>query len=227
MHRASIECLRMDESTRRQGLRPLLLAGPKAVADAAVYAKVRDQGVAGYVNRKERRMAIRLLDPRDAAAYRQLRLRALEESPTAFSASLADEAGRSMEEIAARVTPAGDGSKCVFGAFVDAQLAGMLTFVRPTRPKLMHCAEFAGMIVAPEFRLRGIGGALVDAGLAHARTSRGVRQVKLTVNAGNVPARSLYESRGFMCFGTEPDAICVDGVYYDEAFYILRLDTAG
>jgi RimJ/RimL family protein N-acetyltransferase len=172
-------------------------------------------------------MTIRLLDPRDAVAYRQLRLHALEESPTAFSASPVDEAGRSMEEIAGRVTPAGDGSKCVFGAFVDERLVGMLTFVRPTRPKLMHCAEFAGMVVAPEFRQQGMGGALVEAGLAHARASGGVRQVKLTVNAGNVPARSLYESRGFTCFGTEPDAICVDGVYYDEAFYILRLDATG
>jgi ribosomal protein S18 acetylase RimI-like enzyme len=160
----------------------------------------------------------------DAQAYQQLRLRALAGSPTAFSASYSDEAGRSMEEIIDRVTPAADGSKCVFGAFVDTRLAGMLTFVRPTRPKLQHCAEFAGMIVAPEFRRQGIGGALVDAGLAHARASGGVRQLKLTVNARNAAAKSLYLSRGFSCYGAEPDAICVDGVYYDEEFYILRLD---
>jgi hypothetical protein len=78
-----------------------------SIADAAVYAKVRDQGVAGYVNRKERGMAIRLPGPRDAAAYRQLRLHALEESPTSFRARLAGEAGRSMEEIAGRVTLGG------------------------------------------------------------------------------------------------------------------------
>ena len=167
-------------------------------------------------------MHIDVLDAQHAAAYQQLRLRALVESPTAFSASYSDEASRTLEETIARVTPAADGSKCVLGAFVDEQLAGMLTFVRPTRPKLQHCAEFAGMMVAPEFRRQGIGAALVEAGLALARAADGVRQLKLTVNARNAAAQGLYVSKGFKRYGVEPDAICVDGVYYDEEFYIIR-----
>ena len=81
------------------------------------------------------------------------------------------------------------------------------------------------MYVAPEFRRRGLGGALVDQALVHARSLPGVRQVKLCVNAANLAARSLYLSRGFVCVGVEPDALCIDGHYYDEEMYVLRLST--
>jgi ribosomal protein S18 acetylase RimI-like enzyme len=168
-------------------------------------------------------MTVRLLTADDALNYQALRLFALEESPEAFSASYSDEAKRSPEELTARVTPASDGSRCVFGAFADDRLAGFLAFIRPERPKLDHWAELAGMYVAPEFRRRGLGGALVDATLAHARAIPGLRQIRLAVNANNLPARSLYQSRGFKCVGAEPEALCVGGRYYDLEVYVLRL----
>jgi hypothetical protein len=92
-------------------------------------------------------MAVRQLTAEDASAYQTLRFRALQESPTAFSASYSEEVGRSASEIARRVTPAPDGLQCVFGAFVDERLAGILAFVRPQRAKLHHCAELFGMPV--------------------------------------------------------------------------------
>jgi ribosomal protein S18 acetylase RimI-like enzyme len=167
---------------------------------------------------------IRQLAAHDAVAYQALRLRGLQESSTAFSSSYEDEAGRSLAEAAERVTPAADGTRCVFGAFVGDELAGILAFIRPQRAKLRHFAELAGMYVAPEFRRRGLGGALVDAALDHARSLPGLRQVKLAVNSSNLVACSLYHSRGFRCVGVEPDAICIDGQYYDDALYFLRLD---
>src|SRR5262249_24184767 len=164
-------------------------------------------------------MIVRQLTPDDAAAYQHLRLQGLRESPTAFSSSYSQEADRSLSEIAVRLTPAADGSRCVFGAFASEKLVGILAFVRPTREKLRHCAELAGMYVAPEFLWRGLGRALVDAALAHARLLPGVRQLKLTVNATSTPARALYRSRGFTRCGVEPEALCVDGRYYDEELY--------
>jgi ribosomal protein S18 acetylase RimI-like enzyme len=168
-------------------------------------------------------MKVRHLTADDAAAYQSLRLRALQESPIAFSSSYAQEAGRPKSEVAARLTPASDGSRCIFGAFAGEQLVGNLTLVRLQGEKLLHCAELVGMYVAPEFRRRGFGRVLVDAALAHARSLPGMRQLRLTVNATNAAARSLYQTTGFDCFGVEPEAICVDGHYYNEEFYILRL----
>jgi ribosomal protein S18 acetylase RimI-like enzyme len=120
------------------------------------------------------------------------------------------------------VTPAADGSFCVFGAFASEQLVGILAFIRQPREKMRHCAELCGMYIIPEFRRCGRGGALLDAALAHAHSLSGVRQLKLTVAAINQAARSLYQSRGFICVGIEPDAVCVDGRYYDDELYVLR-----
>jgi RimJ/RimL family protein N-acetyltransferase len=121
------------------------------------------------------------------------------------------------------VAPAPDGSRCTFGAFVGDQLAGILAFIRPPRAKLLHCAELAGMYVAPKFRRHGLGRALVDAAITHARSLPGLRQLKLTANATNLAARALYQSRGFACVGVDPEALCVDGRYYDEELYVLRV----
>lgn len=167
-------------------------------------------------------LLIRSLDVQDAAAYQALRLRALRTSPTAFSSSYADEAERSIAEIVPRVRPAADGSRCLFGALVEEELAGFVAFLGPERAKLSHCAEVAGMYVAEGFRQHGIGGALLQALVTHAK-ALGVRQLKLGVNQSNAAARRLYESAGFACFGSEPDALCVDGIYYDEMHYGLRL----
>jgi len=164
-----------------------------------------------------------MLGPADAPAYQALRLRGLRDSPTAFSSSYEEEMGRSAAEVVARVTPAADGSKCVFGALVDGTVGGIAGFMRPLRPKLLHTSELVGMYVAPEQRRRRLGRALVDAVVAHARAQSGVEQIKLGVNATNEPAKGLYRACGFVRYGVEPNAICVDGVYYDEELYVLRL----
>ena len=170
-------------------------------------------------------MTIRQLTAYDAPAYQALRLRGLRESPTAFGASYSDEEGRALPEVATRITPAPDGAQCVFGSFAGELLVGILAFIRPTREKLRHCAEICGMYVAPEFRRSGHGAALLDAALAHARSLSSIRQLKLTVTATNMPARALYQSRGFVCVGVEPDALFVDGDYFDDELYVLRLPT--
>jgi ribosomal protein S18 acetylase RimI-like enzyme len=166
---------------------------------------------------------IRVLGVADAQRCQALRLRALRESPTAFSSSYEEEVGRTEAEMIARVTPAEDGSRRTFGAFVDGALGGIATFVRPMRPKLLHTSELVGMYVAPEHRRQRCGRALVEAVVAHARAQSGVVQIKLGVTATNEPAKGLYRACGFVRYGVEPNAIRVDGVYYDEELYALRL----
>jgi ribosomal protein S18 acetylase RimI-like enzyme len=138
--------------------------------------------------------AIRVLGPPDAQACQALRLRALHESPTAFSSSYEEEVDRSAADIVARATPAADGSRCPFGAFVDGALVGIVTFVRPMQQKLEHTSELVGMYVAPEHRRRRLGRALVDAVVTHARAQVGVEQIKLGVNATNERAKGLYRT---------------------------------
>ncbi|MFC5581723.1 GNAT family N-acetyltransferase [Rhodanobacter terrae] len=172
-------------------------------------------------------MQVRPLDPTDAGAYQELRLLALQESPTAFSASHADEAGRSMGEVASRMAPAADGSIRMLGIFERGELAGFVAVIHPQREKLRHAVELAGLYVAPAFRRRGFGRALLAAAVALARSIAGVRQIRLGVNVANTGARALYRSVGFASCGVEPGALQVDGVFYGEERYVLRLESAG
>lgn len=169
-------------------------------------------------------MEIRLLDRHDAPAYQALRLQALRDSPHAFSASHDDEAGRDIDDVAARIVPAADGSVRMFGIFEDGELAGFVALVHPQRAKLRHGAELAGMYVAPSHRRRGLGGALLQAAIAHARSIDGLRQLGLGVNATNAAAKALYRSAGFVSWGVQPRALRIDGVFHDEEHMLLRLD---
>lgn len=171
-------------------------------------------------------MEIRLLDRHDAAAYQALRLQALRDSPHAFSASYEEEAGRSVDEVAARIAPAADGTVCVFGLFEDDTLAGLVALIHPPREKLRHGAELAGMYVAPAYRRRGLGAALLRVAIAHARSLDGVCQLGLSVNAANVAAQALYRSLGFVSWGVQPRALRIDGVFHDEEHLLLRFDAA-
>ncbi|MBC7742610.1 MAG: hypothetical protein H7061_10460 [Bdellovibrionaceae bacterium] len=47
-----------------------------------------------------------------------------------------------------------------------------------------------------------------------------VELIQLSVEANNLAARKLYESRGFKCWGTEPKAMRMDGQYYDDCHMI-------
>jgi ribosomal protein S18 acetylase RimI-like enzyme len=77
------------------------------------------------------------------------------------------------------------------------------------------------MYVMPEFRHRGVGGALLDTAISHARQLGMIRQILLDVTANNLAARSLYMSRGFDRIGWERDALYVDGEYFDEEHLAL------
>ena len=169
-------------------------------------------------------MTIRFLDSGDLTAYRDLRLAALQESPTAFGSSHIEEAELPLTEFAARLRPPDKPDNGIFGAFVDDKgLVGILGFAREYRVKRAHIASVWGMYVSPEFRGRGFGAALVDEAIAHARRLGSVRQIVLSVTASNVAAGALYRSRGFERIGLERDALCIDGKYFDEEQMALYL----
>jgi len=136
-------------------------------------------------------MEIRFLNSQDVTAYRNLRLRALKESPTAFGSSYEQEICFSLSDFAARLQPHNDPANGIFGAFNHKFLIGMLGFSRENRLKRAHIGSLWSMYVLPEFRNRGIGALLLDTALAHARQLGSLRQIILTVNTNNSVASSL------------------------------------
>jgi ribosomal protein S18 acetylase RimI-like enzyme len=167
-------------------------------------------------------MLIRRLTPSDAAAFQALRLRGLQESPTAFSSSYEEECDRPLEVVAAKIAP--EAGRAVFGAHDGDELVGLIGVGIDGGRKLAHKRIIWGMYVAPSHRGCGIGSHLMQQALEFAATIPGVRQVTLGVNAENTAARRLYESAGFEIYGLEPAALLVDGELHDEMWMIRKLD---
>ena len=167
---------------------------------------------------------IRIMGADDAAAYQALRLRGLQESPEAFGSTYAGEVNTPLPQIAERLARGAGGEDVVFGAWDDeGRLVGVAGMGRGTSLKTRHRAGIWGMYVAPEARGGGVGRALMDALIAHARSLHGLQRLTLGVTTINQPARALYHSVGFVTYGIEPEAYLLDGEYWDSELMTLRL----
>ena len=159
-------------------------------------------------------MQLRTLDPSDASAFHELRLAALQESPSAFASSFEEECDTPHAAIAERLAPRPD--RCIIGAFEDDRLIGMVGLRREEKKKIAHRAILWGVYVAPGARKRGVGRMLMARALEQAETMPGLRHVTLGVNAASAPAMALYKAMGFRPFGVERAFLMVNGVFYDE-----------
>jgi len=160
---------------------------------------------------------IRRLTPADAPAFRIVRLEGLRLHPTAFGADHAEEAAQPAAFFAERLTRG-----IVLGDFVEAELAGLAGLRLPEGRKHAHDSHLWGVYVRPAFRGRGVSAALVEGVIGEARLA-GRTWLKLSVEAGNLAARRLYESHGFTVYGREPAAIAHEGALIDDDLMALRL----
>ncbi|MGH8846759.1 MAG: GNAT family N-acetyltransferase [Polaromonas sp.] len=168
-------------------------------------------------------MHIRQLQVPDAPVYQAFRLRGLREHPDAFTSSFEETSQRPLADAEKRL--AATSTEKIWGAFVNGELAGMVGLNRETRLKNRHKATLVGMYVADEYTGRGIGRALVDTVLQDARAC-GVELIVLTVTDGNREACALYTRAGFLPFGTEPDAIRVNGISFGKQHMYLQLSSS-
>jgi len=167
-------------------------------------------------------MQIRPLTPADAAAYRALRLEALQESPTAYVTSYEEDAALTSEELNQRLTPSEQAT--TFGAFAGEELAGIGTLIRPTRARLNFRATIVGMYVAPAHRRTGMASRLVARCIGRAREMSGLDEVCLCVTVGNEAARRCYLAGGFVPDYVEPRYFKYEGQFYDIEWLKLPLD---
>ena len=167
-------------------------------------------------------MIIRLLTGTDAAAFRDIRLRALQEEPTAFTSSTEEFSHQTLDKIAARFR-SDPAESFLLGAFQDRKLVGLVGFYRETALKQRHKGSIISLYVAPEARGQGLGRALMRDAIRRVRDIQGVENLLLGVMVTQTAARKLYESLGFAVYEREARALCIDGQYYDEEFMVLDL----
>lgn len=165
-------------------------------------------------------MEIRVLGRADVAAFKSIRLEALENSPESFGESLEEARGRADGDFERMLSDHGKGD-FVLGGFLRGMLIGVAGFHREAAVKFSHKASLWGVYVVPDYRGRQYGASLVAKVVEMARSERDVRQINLVVVATNAPALAIYESLGFVTYGKEPQAICAAGAYHDE--YHMKL----
>ncbi|MBV8250503.1 MAG: GNAT family N-acetyltransferase [Comamonas sp.] len=167
---------------------------------------------------------IRRLGSSDLNPYRRLRQQALQECPSAFGATAAGERQLSDVQLLARF--ASTPGQAMWGAVTEAgDLCATLGMYRDLGEKLAHKAQLYAMYVAPEARGQGLAKRLLHMAREHAQ-QLGLRQLLLDCNADNSQALRLYEQAGFRRYGLAPEAIGLDGRFFDEVLMVLPL-TAG
>jgi GNAT superfamily N-acetyltransferase len=130
------------------------------------------------------------LTPEDWQEFRDLRLASLADSPSAFSATLAQQIDlmeadwrRRLEQRTQFVARSGTAALGTAGCFEEN-----------------GGAELVSMWVHRSCRGQGVGDLLVQAVLAYAR-DRGHPQIRLWVTEGNRAAEALYARHGFVRTG--------------------------
>jgi len=112
----------------------------------------------------------------------------------------------------------------VFVAEAAGRLVGVVVCTGGTRRALRHAATL-GITVAKDWRGRGVGSRLVARAVEWARGTGVVTRIELTVFVRNEAARRVYEKLGFVVEGRRRNAVCRDGVYFDD--FVMALTGKG
>ncbi len=167
-------------------------------------------------------MIIRKLELQDAEAFWSLRLKSLKEHPESFGSNYEDASLTGMDEVRRRFPNSAD--QFLLGAFRENdELMGMIGFRREASRNLAHKGMLWGVYVDRAHQGKGVSTALLRRILEEIRSLDGLEQVYLAVVTVNEPAVRLYRSAGFEIFGTEPNALRVEGKSYDEHWMVYKL----
>ncbi len=165
-------------------------------------------------------ISIRNLKPRDAADFKELRIYAMQESPRAFGSSVQDEESRAIEQIESMFfNPVSFG----LGVFDNEKLIGLARCECSNRVKTQHKADIYGVYIHPDYRGQGLARRLLEQLITQAKSIDGLEILLLAVSEQNAPARALYQSLGFIEWGTEPDALRYEGERLAEVYMRLEL----
>ena len=167
-------------------------------------------------------ITIREATPADARSYRQLRLEALQDSPTAFTADYQKNLNYPPQYWEDLLTMEAD-EQTIFVAEGEAKLIGMTGIARGRSQKTRHSAWIWGVYITPTWRGLRVAQELIHSCFAWAEL-RKIVVIKLGVSATNQPAIRCYARCGFSAYGTEPRAIFYDGKYHDELLMSRSLE---
>lgn len=137
-------------------------------------------------------VVVRRVEPDEWRAYQAIRVRALHDSPEAFTSTVERERGFAESEWRRRLAAAH-----TLIAWRDGVAVGTVAAFAGDRPDRW---AVVALWVEPAARGGGLAGALLDA-VAEAARAAGIHRLLLWVMVDNAPARSLYDRRGWVATG--------------------------
>lgn len=153
---------------------------------------------------------IRVLEPQDAVAARDIRLEGLRLHPSAFGNSWEEESIQPLHFWVGRLS----GPARWFAAEIGDELAGITVVSLEPGMKLSHTAKVGAVYVRERFHRKGVARALMQSAMEYLATR--AKFVTLHVSADNIAARKLYERLGFVVCGQLESELNVDGSFFDE-----------
>jgi len=139
-----------------------------------------------------------LITPRNAMLFKEVRLRALQDTPTAFASTYARESRLSDDDWVKRAGQWTGERSCAYLALERGAGCGIAAGLADKDDAAR--GELASMWVAPEHRRRGVGLRLVETIFRWARASD-IHELTLIVTGNNETAIKFYERLGFAMTG--------------------------
>src|SRR5688572_3049248 len=113
-------------------------------------------------------MEFRRLDKNDVASYFANRLRALQDTPSAFLVTYEEEKANGPSRFEKTLSHEGN-ERAIFGALVNGEVVGTIGIFKEDRPKMRHRATIWGMFVDREHRKKKAGNRLVELAIEFAK----------------------------------------------------------
>jgi len=147
---------------------------------------------------------------------KEIRGKALEESPESFSLEPFESNNVSDDKWIELVKRAYDeiGNFQLF-LIVDGEIAGCAGGVWDTYVRTVHTGSLIWLYVLPQYRRKGFAELLVKDVIKRLK-DKNKAKIKLLVTSTNKNAISLYEKLGFQKIGTLRQEMKIGSTYYDE-----------
>lgn len=162
-------------------------------------------------------IVVEKLAPNEWAAYKSLRLTALQTDPRAFGKNYEEDAAKPDNEWQASLEKAWHEDNAIMLFAKDGEdVVGMIGAYGETIARAKHMANVYGMYVLPAYRSQGVGKLLFDSLFVRLRAHPHIKKLRLSVNTGQKEAIALYTACGFRIIGTAEKELYIDGEYQDQ-----------
>lgn len=173
---------------------------------------------------RRQEFTVQPLSDDQVSQYKALRLRALQLHPEAFLENPKTFEMKSIETITSSMQAAREkGGFTLVAMNADRELVGTASLAVGDSEKLAHRGLVWGVYVAPEARGYGVARQIMDAIIELATKNPQFKSLQLGVVCSNTRAFNLYESLGFTVYGTDKEALNVNGTYLDEYLMVKQL----